>query len=81
MKSNTTVHIYGGVGCIHCVNAEKLAASKGFNILKDDIADVTPQEWIDRIQIVPRSIPQIFVNGEYVGGLDSFRGWLNENNL
>jgi len=79
--SNTTVHIYGGVGCSACVNAEKLAESKGFNILKNDIGDISPQEWIDRIEIVPRSIPQIFVNGEYIGGLDSFRGWLHEHDL
>lgn len=81
MMSNTTVHIYGGVGCSACVNAEKLAASKGFNILKNDIGDISPQEWVDRIEIVPRSIPQIFVNGEYIGGLDSFRGWLHEHDL
>ena len=81
MMSNTVVHIYGGVGCSACASAEKLAELKGFDVLKTDIGEVSPQEWIDRIEIIPRSIPQIFVNGEYVGGLDSFRGWLHDHDL
>jgi glutaredoxin len=81
MMSDTVVLIYGGPGCSYCIAAERVAKERGFSVVKEDINEVSPAEWLARIQIIPRSIPQIFVNGEYVGGYDSFVGWLNENNL
>lgn len=62
--------------CVPCIKAKELLASKGisFNVLELG-TDLT----LEALQVVApgvRSVPQVWVNGFYVGGLDALRIYL-----
>lgn len=73
------VEIYSAPKCVHCETVKNLCKARDIEYIEKDIAEVLPKEWIDRIGFVPRSVPQVFVNGEYVGGAVEFKAVLNGN--
>jgi glutaredoxin 3 len=73
--------VWSQTNCPACTEAKRLLDSKaipyqvkmlGVDVTKKDLIDVVPHA---------RSVPQIFVNGEYVGGLQELKQKLaNDNN-
>ena len=60
--------------CPYCINAEKLLESKGFNIDKKIFIDLDSNELNKMIEITgKRTVPQIFIGEEYIGGFDELR--------
>ena len=76
-----TAEVWSQTNCPACTEAKRLLDSKGITYqVKMLGVDVTKKDLID---VVPhaRSVPQIFVNGEYVGGLQELKQKLaNDNN-
>jgi glutaredoxin 3 len=64
------VEIYTGSNCAYCVAAKNLLKQKGleFEELRIDTDPVKRDEMLTRAK--RRTIPQIFINGEHVGGFD-----------
>jgi len=68
------VEIYGKPACPHC-KAAKISCES--NNISHDYLDITDDKLKDqlfeRLDAPPRSVPQIFVDGQYVGGFQEFR--------
>jgi len=66
-------------GCTHCDQAKNLLKSKGINYEERNImGDTWTKEQL--LEAVPnaRTLPQIFVDGNYVGGFTELRKYLLE---
>ena len=60
--------------CPYCINAEKLLESKGLCIDKKIFIDRDSNELNKMIEITgKRTVPQIFIGDEYIGGFDELR--------
>ena len=65
------VEIYTTIMCGFCTAAKRLLDSKGIEFIEKDLS--SDQE--ARVQMIDRSggrrsVPQIFINGEHIGGCD-----------
>ena len=70
--------VYSKSNCPNCTTAKALLDSKGLDFIERSIED---QEWRDVfIRQYPdiRQMPQIFVNGQRVGGLAGLQQALNQ---
>lgn len=66
------VTIYSSPNCSYCETVKTLSQTKGYAIEEFDISDLAPNEWIEKVGFVPRSVPQVFLNDEYIGGASDF---------
>jgi len=71
-KKIMEVVIYSAPHCVHCETVKNLSKASGYSLTEFDIGDLTPNEWKEKIGFVPRSVPQVFFNGEYIGGSTNF---------
>ena len=72
--------VWSQINCPACIEAKRLLDSKGIPYqVKMLGVDVTKK---DLIEVVPqaRSVPQIFVDGVYVGGLQELKQKLAHDN-
>lgn len=65
------VEIYTKFGCPYCTRAKRLLADKGASFEEYDITLGGPQ----RVEMIERAggrttVPQIFIDGQHVGGSD-----------
>lgn len=68
-----TVEIFTGPNCSYCIAAKALLDARGLDYLELDMADATVrQEFANRLPRV-RSIPQIFIDGEHIGGFEDLK--------
>jgi glutaredoxin 3 len=70
--------VYSKSNCPNCTTAKALLDSKGLDFIERSIED---QEWRDVfIRQYPdiRQMPQIFINGQRVGGLAGLQQALNQ---
>lgn len=66
-------------GCGHCVSAKSLLESKGIAFEERNIqAGTWTREQLLEAVPTARSLPQIFLNEEYVGGLNELKEKLNK---
>lgn len=65
------VEIYTSPFCGYCHAAKRLLTSKGVDFLEIDVM-VTPERRAEMVQRANggRTVPQIFIGGEHVGGCD-----------
>jgi glutaredoxin 3 len=66
-----TIEMYTTAVCPYCVAAKGLLARKGVTGIEEIRVDASPQrreEMMTRSQ--RRTVPQIFINGQHVGGHD-----------
>lgn len=69
-KKQFQVTMYCTDSCPFCLNAEKLLLSKGIEIEKID-TEAEPEKFAKVVaEIGQDSVPQIFINGQHVGGFD-----------
>lgn len=68
------IEVFTGPGCAYCEQAKALLADKGLAFVELDIAadPALLEEFRRRLPRV-KAIPQIFVDGRHVGGLDDLR--------
>jgi glutaredoxin 3 len=71
MSSNAKIEIYSGDYCPYCVRAKSLLKKRGLNFIEYNVQ----QEPEKRVEMMKRSnggrsIPQIFINDQHVGGCD-----------
>ena len=64
------VEIYTSATCAYCVAAKTFLKQKGFDYqeVRIDTDPTKLREMLDRSQ--RRTVPQIFINGQHVGGYD-----------
>ena len=67
----TKVEIFTGANCAYCVAAKNLLKSKGLSYeeYRIDLDAARRDEMLVR-SANRRTVPQIFINGEHVGGFD-----------
>ena len=66
------VEMYATEVCPYCVRAEALLKRKGVTQIEKIRVDLDPAKRAEMEQRVPgaRTVPQIFINGQAVGGCD-----------
>jgi glutaredoxin len=70
------IKIYGGENCSYCEMAKKLCEMYKLNFEYNDVGDISPLQWIQKIGFVPRSIPQVFADDTYLGGFTEFKTYV-----
>ena len=71
MAAKAKVEIYSSPWCGYCYRAKQLLESKGIDFTDIDVMEDTSrrQEMVTRAQ-GRTTVPQIFINGKWVGGSD-----------
>ena len=65
------VTMYSAAVCPYCVRAEQLLRSKGITEIEKVRVDLQPELRIAMMEKTGRrTVPQIYINEEYVGGYD-----------
>lgn len=65
------VVMYSTAVCPYCIRAEQLLRSKGVTEIEKIRVDLQPELRAAMMEKTGRrSVPQIYINGEYVGGFD-----------
>jgi len=68
------ISMYTSEFCPFCRNAEQLLQNKGFKISEKFFIDQDPELLKQMVKITgKRTVPQIFINENYVGGFDELR--------
>lgn len=69
--------VWSKPACPFCDKAKMLLKSKGIEFEERNLANGWTKEQL--LEAVPsaRSVPQIFVNGKYVGGFDNLQEYFN----
>lgn len=67
--------IYGQAGCGPCQQAKSLLDSKGLTYDYIDIRNLIPVE-LEDFKEKHRSVPQIYLKDEYIGGLNELKAKL-----
>lgn len=70
------VEIYSSTNCAACAAAKNLCKSKDIKYEEKYVFDLSTSEWLEKAGSMPRTVPQIFVDGHYVGGLEDFKEFL-----
>jgi len=84
MQKNSvkSAQVWSQTNCPACTEAKRLLDQQGI-VIEERMLGINGYTKKDLIDLVPhaRSVPQIFVDGEYVGGLQELkRKLLNDNN-
>lgn len=65
------VVMYTTAVCPYCIRAEKLLQSKGIGEIEKIRVDLQPELRVAMMENTGRrTVPQIFINGEHIGGYD-----------
>lgn len=82
-QTRPVVEIYGTKVCPYCVQAKRLVGQKDWELKEYKVDERTElrEEMISRAGQEVRTVPQIFVNGSYVGGYTDFVDFLDKTEL
>ena len=74
--------VYSKNACTYCVQAKNLLKMKGveiteYNIQIDNDARTTLFEECGKLNIVPRTDPQIWLDETYIGGFDELKKYFD----
>ena len=73
MKTNSKAIVWSQQNCLACSQAKSLLDTKGIPYEVKMLGEnATKQELLEAVPDA-RSVPQIFLDGKYVGGLDALR--------
>lgn len=76
MSTNYSI-IYSQPNCIGCTAAKNILREKGYQIEERNIANNNAfKEELFKAVPNAKSVPQIFINGEYIGGLTELRKFI-----
>lgn len=82
INSTKTAEVWSQTNCPACTEAKRLLERHGVKIVEKmlGINGFTKKDLIEKVPDA-RSVPQIFVDGEYIGGLNELKRKLaNDNN-
>lgn len=66
--------MYATAVCPYCINAERLLTAKGVKEINKIRVDLQPEQRVEMMQKTGRrTVPQIYIGGQYVGGFDELR--------
>ena len=71
--------VYSQDQCAACTSAKYLLHLKGYEVEERKIGVGNKWTKKDLLDVVPgaKSVPQIFINGEYIGGFNELSAYLN----
>jgi glutaredoxin len=76
------VEIYTKDQCPYCVQAKNLFKSKGWEyteyFISEDTRTQLLEEMTTRIGTTPRTVPQIFIDDQAIGGYTDLVAWLKK---
>ena len=64
------VEIYTKPTCPYCIRAKTLLQSKNVDFIEYDVSDPADQDAMIERANSRRTVPQIFINDEHIGGCD-----------
>lgn len=70
MSEDPRVEIFGNTSCVYCMAARTLFTRKGVPFKDIIVSNDTDQLALMRERSGRSSVPQIFIDGEHVGGFD-----------
>lgn len=73
--------IWSKPGCPYCVQAEKLLENKGYDIEERKIGFGWNREQLFEAVPNARTVPQIFLDEQYVGGYDDLVKYFKEKQI
>jgi glutaredoxin 3 len=66
--------MYTTAVCPYCINAERLLVSKGVTAIDKIRVDLQPEQRVEMMQKTGRrTVPQIYINDQHIGGFDELR--------
>ena len=72
------IEIYGKPMCPFCDKAKKLCETRGFNFTYKSLGtDYTREELMEQFPNA-RTVPQIVINGQKIGGYDQFTQYIDD---
>ena len=78
---NKKVEIFSGPQCNYCSQAKALLDEVGIKYIELDISNEQCRNELVRRLPRSRSVPQIFVNGEHIGGFEDLVIFKERNQL
>lgn len=70
--------VWSKYNCTYCDQAKALLSQHGYQIEEKKIGDgYTKEELLEAVPTA-RSVPQIFINDQHVGGFDSLKKYFEE---
>jgi glutaredoxin 1 len=73
------ITIYGKANCGFCTKAKDTASKHGLEWEYKDVGlSAFMEELLERSEVKPKSVPQIWIDGTYVGGYNEFVRYLEE---
>lgn len=77
MENKMTAILWSKYHCPYCDQAKQLLKTKGYAIEERKIGDGWSKD--ELLESVPsaRSVPQIFLDGTYIGGFDELKKYFN----
>ena len=76
MSENKTAVVVSTKVCPYCVKAKAMLADHGYNIIEIMAGQDIPMEAIRPLS-GRTSVPQIYIDGQHIGGSDDLAKWLN----
>jgi len=74
------VEIYSKASCQFCDSAKKVASRREWPVEVKSIDEAQYMtELTEKLGHTPRSVPQIFINGEHIGGYQKMVEWISVN--
>ncbi len=80
--------VYGKATCPYCVKAKKILDDAGIEYQYHDVVKESAALYrmIPEVKAIiglktPVTVPQIWLNGQYIGGADNLEAWIEANNL
>ena len=68
------VIMYTSAYCPYCANAERLLTSKGVTEISKIRIDLEPVQRVEMMHKTGRrTVPQIYIDGQHIGGFDDLR--------
>jgi len=79
MKQNYTFEVYSQTNCPACTQVKNLLESRGYPhyVIMVDASQENKQQFFKRLPNA-RTVPQVFVNGTYLGGLKELQQYLQK---
>lgn len=66
--------MYSTAVCPYCINAERLLNAKGIMQIEKIRVDLAPEQRLVMMQKTGRrTVPQIYINDQHIGGFDELR--------
>lgn len=68
------IMMYATATCPYCINAERLLESKGVTEINKIRVDLQPEQRVEMMHKTGRrTVPQIYINNQHIGGYDDLR--------